>query len=79
MMTTISESLLAAVPFRPEDVSGLVETHLSRYSEVFTKKVNVVDGIPNSTPKNYEKKVDMSKMSGDDLYAYIRANKHKSK
>ena len=45
---------------------------MGRYSEVFSHKVNIADGTPNRVTQQYEKKVDVSKMTGDETFAYIR-------
>jgi predicted RNase H-like nuclease (RuvC/YqgF family) len=37
---------------KSEDVSNLVDEHMSRYSDVFAKKVNVVDATPNTKVMN---------------------------
>jgi hypothetical protein len=55
-----------------EDVKTVVDSTMGRYSEVFSHKVNIADGTPNRVTQQYEKKVDVSKMTGDETFAYIR-------
>ncbi len=66
---------------KSEDVSNLVEEHMNRYSDVFSKKVNVVDAAPNTKVTNnpHTKGVNLDKMSGDELFAYLKENAHKLK
>lgn len=66
---------------KSEDVTNLVDEHMKRYSDVFAKKVNVVDAAPNSKVHNTPSSnaVDMNKMSGDELFAYLKQNAHKLK
>ena len=65
---------------KQEDVSGLVEDHMKRYSSIFAKKVNVVDSAPNSKPiNNPSSKFDLSKASSEETIEYLLKNKDKLK
>ena len=55
-----------------EDVKTVVDSTMGRYGEVFSHKINIADGTPNRQSKQYEKKIDLSKMSGDEVFAYAR-------
>lgn len=66
--------------FRPsqDDVSLLVDKHLQRYAKIFQRNVNVVDAPPSSKPHNKpDEKLDISKMSSQDLVQWALKNKEK--
>ena len=66
--------------FRPDmdDVRGLVDKNMERYSSIglFGKNVKVVDATPNSTPNTQPKKAKkIEDMSWDEAVAYAKTLK----
>lgn len=60
-----------------EDVNGLVDKYRKNYEHLgfFNRKVNVVDGTPNSKPLNERpKQKPLTEMTQDELLAYAEAN-----
>lgn len=65
---------------KQEDVDSLVDGHLKRYGEIFSRKVNVVDSAPNNNSINNSKPAfDMNKASSAEIIEYLKANKDKLK
>jgi hypothetical protein len=59
-----------------DDVKTLVDKNMERYSELFTKKVNIVDGTPNSKPINQPVKTkSVSDMTWEEAVAYAKTLK----
>lgn len=57
---------------KSDDITRVVDSHLDRYGDVFKSKSKVVDVTPNNTPKSYEKKSDLSKLSGSEMFAKLK-------
>ena len=58
-----------------DDVSLIVDKYSKSYEHLgfFKKQVKVVDQAPNNNPiSKPEKKVDLSDMSGEELFAYAK-------
>lgn len=63
---------------KSEDVSNIVDDHLKRYGEIFNRKVNIVDGTPNTKVNTAsEKKFDLNKASASEVIEYLKANADK--
>ena len=59
-----------------EDIKSLVDKNMERYGDLFKKEVKFVDGTPNNNSSiNNEKKIDISKMSWDDVAKYMKTLK----
>lgn len=61
-----------------DDVKNLMDKNMERYGHIFKKSVNIVDATPNNRPQTRpEKKFDLDKMSGDEIFAALKAGKMK--
>ena len=60
-----------------EDVKTVVDSTMGRYGEVFSHKINIADGTPNRQSRQYEKKVDVSKMSAAEHRQWVIDNASK--
>lgn len=59
-----------------EDIKSLVDKNMERYGDLFKKEVKFVDGTPNNNSSiSNEKKIDISKMSWDDVAKYMKTLK----
>ena len=60
-----------------QDVKLVVEQAIKKYEHIglFSKSVNIVDGVPNNTPVNEEKKFDINKMTWQEAKELARTLK----
>ena len=62
-----------------EDVKGLVDKHMDRYSDIFTKRVKISDGVPSNIMPAQTKEKSTDNMNSSELREYVLRNKNRLK